>query len=217
MCQQISLQWLFFLWWVGAWDLEQVPFIIHSHNDSIMYWICLHHIIRQAWKLVWLPHIAITVKKYKALFLLCPRWCPLEVAHIRDWALLGKWSAFQPKALYIDSFNLTSLPRNFVVACYFQGDRTWENSSISVITLTLLIKKSHLLLIAELLNSAWQLQCERLRSGLLVAYLHIHLKLFFRTVWKCLSTQHLVTAKIWSSPCFWFFFFFVFQITDEYL
>lgn len=67
-----------------------------------------------------------------------------------DWKLMGNWSAFQQKALYIDPFSWTSLPRNFVVACYFQRDCAWENSSISFITLTSLTKKSHLMLFQTL-------------------------------------------------------------------
>lgn len=40
---------------------------------------------------------------------------------------MGDWSALQQKALYIDPFNLTTLPRNFVVTCNFYGDCAWEN------------------------------------------------------------------------------------------
>lgn len=67
-----------------------------------------------------------------------------------DWKLMGNWSAFQQRHLYIDPFSWTSLPRNFVVACYFQRDCAWENSSISFITLTSLTKKSHLMLFQTL-------------------------------------------------------------------
>lgn len=162
-----------------------------------MYWICLHHAIRQRLDSWFDCHILQSLQKIKIkpVFVL-PTLVSSRGSQHTDWKLMGSLSAFQQKALYIDPFNLTSLPRNFVVTSYFKGDCTWGNPCVSFIILTSLTKESHLVLIAELLNSAWQLQRELLRSGFLVTYLHIHLKWFFRTIWNPLLTWHPVIAEI---------------------
>lgn len=97
-----------------------------------------------------MPHIVIIVKNKKNSFSALPTLVSSRGSQHTDWKLMGNWSAFQQKALYIDPFNLISLPRNFVVTCYFQRDCAWVNSSISFITLTSLTKKSHLMLFQTL-------------------------------------------------------------------
>lgn len=125
------------------------------------------------------------------------------------------WNAFQQKALYIDPFNLTSLPRNFVVACYFQGDCAWANSSISFITLTSLTKKSHLMLIS---NSWTQPGSCSMNASDLGSLLFIY---SFEVIFQdCLKTSlNLTSRNSWDLKLTMFLvlFLFVLQITDEYL
>lgn len=113
----------------GEWGL----FIIHSHCDYIMYWICLHHTIRQIFS-------SCSHCKKSELFPVLP----CSGSQYMEWKRAGNWSAFQQKALYIKPFNLMCWPRNSVVVCHFQGDCAWENSSISCITLTSLNQEKSL-------------------------------------------------------------------------
>lgn len=134
-----------------------------------------------------------------------------------DWKLMGNWSAFQQKALYIDLFNLTSLPKNFVVACYFQGDCAWENASISFITLTSLTKKMSFIADCRTLElsraaAAWTPQiwvpCYLFTYSFEVIF-QDYLKTFLNLT-SCNSKDLKLTMLL-------VLFLFVLQITDEYL
>lgn len=102
-----------------------------------MYWICLHHTIRQIFS-------SCNHCKKSKLFPALPTLLSCSGSQYTEWKLAGNWSAFQQKALCIEPFNLMCWPRNSIITGHFQGDCAWGNSSISCITLTSLNQEKSL-------------------------------------------------------------------------